>query len=103
MSDPATPPNRLIRRRVTRAGACWLGAIAGMWLISLAKGINLLSLLAYWMLILWFLNYLVAGRQLRHLRLRRRADDAAFAGTPFALQVEIENPDAKAHLGLRAD
>src|SRR5581483_7397206 len=91
------------RNRVTLAGWLWLSAAGVSWGVSSYKGINLLMLLAYWMLLLWGLNALVAGRQLRHLRLRRWIEDPLFAGARCEVKVEIENPETRTHAGLRLE
>src|SRR5207248_6404001 len=103
MPDPATPPTPRARSRVTLAGWLWLGSTLLIYGIGLYKGINLLALLAYGMSILGLLNFLIAGRQLRHLRLHRWVSDAVFAGEPFAFCVEVDNTDAKNRLGLRVE
>lgn len=101
-TTPAAAPMRA-RNRVTLAGAAWLAATGVMWAVGLYKGINLLTLLAYWMLLLWILNLAAAGRQLRQLRIRRWIDDAIFANSPFTVHIEVDNPDTRFHLGLRVE
>jgi uncharacterized protein (DUF58 family) len=103
MSEPASPPKLRVRSRPTWAGVAWCAATAALWGTGLYKGINLLTLLSYWLLLLGLLNLAVAGRQLRLLRVRRWTDDAVFAGAPFLIQVEVENGDRRAHLGLRVE
>lgn len=103
MPAPIEIARPVTRNSVTVAGWLWLVAAAVIWGASAYKGINVLMLLAYWMLLLWGLNALTAGRQLRHLRLRRWIEDPLFAGMPFELKVEIENPESKVHAGLRLE
>lgn len=103
MPAPVEPARPVTHNTVTTAGWLWLAAAAVIWGASVYKGINLLMLLSYWMLLLWGLNALVAGRQLRHLHLRRWIADPLFAGVPCELKVEIENPEAKVHTGLRLE
>lgn len=103
MPAPIKISRPVTRNRVTTAGWLWLLAAAIIWALSAYKGINLLTLLSYWMLLLWGLNALVAGRQLRHLHLRRWIEDPLFAGGACELKVEVENPHKGTHAGLRLE
>src|SRR6516162_4745315 len=86
---PEAPPQRSLR--VTRVGWWWLAVTVALWGIGLTKGINLLTLLACFLLASWVINGAVAGRRLRDLRLRRRLDAPLFAQTPARLEMEVEN------------
>src|SRR5690349_13622081 len=81
---PLTPPPSAARAsfRLTREGGYWLLAAAVLWLIGMYKGINLLSLVASFMLIFWAFNAFAARRAVRPLRLRRWLDGPLFARTP---------------------
>jgi uncharacterized protein (DUF58 family) len=86
---------------LTREGWLWLCLIVFLWLIGMFKGINLLSLLAALMLACLVVNWVSAKRRLRWLRLRRWVDEPLFAHTPAGVAIEIENPEAKAAVGIR--
>lgn len=76
---------------MTREGWLWLVLTLGLWAMGLYKGINLVTLLAYIMMLAWCLNAYLAKRQVRQLRLRRWIDTPAFAQTPLAVEVELCN------------
>jgi uncharacterized protein (DUF58 family) len=80
-----------VRQRTTlpREGRYWLLAFLGLWLTGWLKGINLILLLAYLLLGLWVLNWLVARRALRGVTARRNLRGPVFAGTPFIWEVEV--------------
>jgi uncharacterized protein (DUF58 family) len=86
--------------RLPRVGKIWLISAGLLLVIGLFKSINLLALLSCLMLALWGLNYLLAGRQLRHLRGRRWINGPVFAGTPFSVMVEVNSSRRAATLGL---
>lgn len=86
--------------RWTTEGRNWLLAAGMLFLTGWVKGINLILLLSYLMLVLWVLNFLLAGRRLSALRGRRRVDSPIFAQMPTTLRLELHNPAAQAHLGL---
>jgi uncharacterized protein (DUF58 family) len=95
-----TPGRPRIGLRLPREGWLWL-VIAGFMLITgLLKGINLLALFGCLMLALWGLNFFLAGRRLRHLRGQRWINGPVFAGTPFAVTVEVTNSGRTAFPGL---
>src|SRR5262249_58416139 len=48
------------------------------------------------------INLFLAGRRLRGLRARRRVPQPIFAGTPFAIEVEVTSPRGKV-LGVRIE
>jgi len=70
--------------------------------ISLFRSINLLLLLGCFLLALLPLNLMLAGRRLRHLRASRRLPRPVFAGTPFAVQIELVSRRGPV-LGLRVE
>jgi uncharacterized protein (DUF58 family) len=98
-----SPGRPRIGLRLPREGWIWL-VIAGFMLITgLLKGINLLALFGCLMLALWGLNFFLAGRRLRHLRGQRWINGPVFAGTPFAVTVEVTNAGRTAFPGLRVE
>jgi uncharacterized protein (DUF58 family) len=81
---------RQIHRRTTlpREGRYWLLAAFGLWLTGWLKGINLVLVLAYLLILLWVLNWLAARRALHGAVARRKARGPIFAGTPTSWEVE---------------
>jgi uncharacterized protein (DUF58 family) len=101
--DHPSPGRPRIGLRLPREGWTWL-VIAGFLLVTgLLKGINLLALFGCLMLVLWALNFFLAGRHLRRLRGRRWINGPVFAGTPFAVTVEVTNSGRTAFAGLRVE
>jgi uncharacterized protein (DUF58 family) len=90
-----------IRFRNTLAGFLWLIFAAFMLAIGWAKGINLLLLFAYPLLLIWILNFALAGRHLHQLQAKRTIDGPIFAQTPFAEDVDFANPDGTPQIGVR--
>jgi uncharacterized protein (DUF58 family) len=88
---------------VPREGWLCLLVAAAVALIGALKGITLLLLLGAVLGTACGLNAVAAGRRLRALRLRRWLPEAVFAGTPFAVEVEVANPTAAARYGLRLE
>src|SRR4051812_18584964 len=88
---------------VTREGVGWLLAAGALWGLGMYKGINLVTLLATFMLVACGLNAFLCGRGLRALRLRRSYESPVFAGSPFPLTVEVENAGPVPLLGVRAE
>src|SRR5581483_9487580 len=91
----AAPPGRVARALaavpLTREGMFW-GAIAtGMLVTGLAKGINLITLLACLLLVMVLWNYLLAKRQFAGMRARRLDADPPFAGAPWRWRVHLTN------------
>src|SRR6478752_4681123 len=82
---PGPPPAVELKRRTSlpREGRYWLLASAGLWVVGWLKGINLILLLAYLLLLLLGLNWLAARRALHGVRARRVVRGPVFAGTPF--------------------
>src|SRR5262249_22039524 len=101
--SPRHPVTSSLRRRITFAGKCWLTIALGLWGTGLYKGINLITLLASLMLAMWVVNFILAGRWLRRLRVKRGVEEPVFAHVPFRLEMEVENPLALARIGVRLE
>jgi uncharacterized protein (DUF58 family) len=97
MPDVARP----IRQRTTlpREGCLWLLATLVLWLTGWVKGINLILLLAYLLLLLWGLNCWAARRSLRGVSARRNLRGPVFAGTPVVWEVEAADEGKRALTG----
>jgi uncharacterized protein (DUF58 family) len=95
--------NQKSRIAVTREGRYFLGIAIGLIVLSLLKGMNLVLLLACLMLAGWFLNALLAGRRLRHLRAQRSIDRPVFAETPFNVHLMLTNMRPKPVPGVRIE
>jgi uncharacterized protein (DUF58 family) len=89
--------------RVPIAGWLWLLVVATLLGIGLLRRINLLTLLACPLLAVWCLNVVLAYRQPRKLRGRRRIDGPVFAQTPFQVYVEVTNPRRTARRSVRVE
>jgi uncharacterized protein (DUF58 family) len=78
------------RRRtyVPREGAYWLLVTAALWLTGWFKGINLILLLAYVLVVMWVLNWVVARRMLQRAMVRRKVRGPVFAEATFTWEVE---------------
>jgi uncharacterized protein (DUF58 family) len=61
----------------------------------LLKGINLINLIACWVITLLFWNWWLARRQLRRLQAQRSIPDFIFAQTPFSWRVQLANQGRK--------
>jgi uncharacterized protein (DUF58 family) len=91
MAHATLPPNGSRRRTtLTREGLYWLLASAAFWLTGWLKGYNLILLLGYLLVLIWFLNWWVARRALRGVRPRRSVRPPIFAGTSVNWGVEVE-------------
>jgi uncharacterized protein (DUF58 family) len=90
--SPPKPATSLgpMHRRMTLPleGRYWLLAAVGLWLTGWLKGINLVLVLAYLLLLLGVLNWLAARRALHGAVARRKARGPIFAGTPVSWEVE---------------
>src|SRR5689334_11418583 len=86
LGPPSAEPKR--HTSLSREGRYWLLASIGLWIVGWVKGINLILLLAYLLLLLWGLNWLAARRALQGVRARRAVRSPVFAGTPFPWEVE---------------
>jgi uncharacterized protein (DUF58 family) len=94
-------PNRTFR--LTAEGWGWFAIGSVLWGIGFYKGINLLLLVAYAMLLLLALNAWLAVRQVRQLRARRQLPGPIFAGEPAAIDVSVDGEPAAPRLGLRLE
>lgn len=91
----------LFRFRLPREGVYWLFAAGVLLLVSWLKAINLVLLLAYVMLLLWSVNFFLAGRGLSRLQARRRLDDTVFVGAACAGEIEVSNSGDAVQSGIR--
>jgi len=91
------------RLRIPLAGWLWLMIVAALLAIGLVRRINLLTLMACLLLVIWCLNVLLAHFHPRRLRGRRRIDGPVFAHTPFEMQVEVVNPRRTASRSVRVE
>jgi uncharacterized protein (DUF58 family) len=89
-------------RRVplTREGLLWFIVASGLLLMGLAKGINLVTLLASLLVVLVLWNWWEARRQLRPIRVARLEDEPAFAGIPFRWALRIHNAGSRTVAGI---
>src|SRR5438445_186493 len=80
------------RRRTTftREGICWLLASVGLWLTGWLKGINLILLLAYLLLLLLGLNWIAARRALRRWLMHSARPDERAGRSRRRLALEAE-------------
>ncbi len=85
---------------LSREGLLWFLLSFAMLVTGLLKGINLITLLACWMVTLVLLNYCWAYPQLRFLKAKRLFPDAAFAGSPFSLLIQVDNPASRIAYGI---
>jgi uncharacterized protein (DUF58 family) len=85
---------------LSREGILWFVASLAMLVTGLFKGINLITLLACWMVAVVFLNYWWARLQLRCLAARRLFPEAVFAGTPCSLLLQAQNTGSKSAFGI---
>src|SRR5437867_1668969 len=108
---PETPPPSvasLPRRQRYRlqapvGGRTWMMVAAVMVLIGLLKGINLLLLLGYALVLTLLLNLFLAVRQRRRLTGRRRISGPLFAGAECPVEVEVRNPGCRRRRGLELE
>lgn len=98
---PSAAKPRLLR--LTKEGWRWLLLALGLAAAGLYKGINLVTLLAYVMLTLTWLNWRLGQRQARRLRARRWVGALAFARSPLEVVVEVRNPDKSSCIGVRVE
>jgi uncharacterized protein (DUF58 family) len=89
------PSNWLHKLRLSREGLFWLLIAAAMLVTGLYKGINLITLLACWIIVLTALNGWLARRQLRALAGQRSVPELLFAQTPFRWTVKLTNNGGK--------
>jgi uncharacterized protein (DUF58 family) len=86
-----------------REGILWLLGASALLLVGLLKSINLITLLGCLMLALASLNFFLAGRGLRRLRVRRRIAGPVFAQTPAAVTLEVTGPARRGLPGVRLE
>lgn len=97
----AAPRASPLRTRIPREGVYWLFAAGILLLVSWLKAINLVLLLAYLLLLLWAVNFFLAGRGLSALRGRRRLDEPLFAGVASQGELTVSNTGEQVHYGVR--
>src|SRR2546426_8914985 len=94
--------SRLISRNpLTKEGTFALLLILGLLTIGLIKNINLLTLLACFLLAFLLFNVLWAKRQLRGLQGRRLIVGPVFARTPVTVVLELWNPRRRKRSGVK--
>jgi uncharacterized protein (DUF58 family) len=76
---------------LSREGLLWLLVAVAVMVTGLFKGINLITLLACWIIVLTGLNWWLARRQLRGLDAERHVPELIFAETPFRWSVTLRN------------
>jgi uncharacterized protein (DUF58 family) len=89
--------------RLTRQGFLWLLTVAVLLGLGVFKNINLLALLGYVLLAVLVLNALAAGRRLRRLEARRRADELVFAGSRCRVELRLQNLARRPCSGVRLE
>src|SRR4051794_13596122 len=104
VGDLVPSPERVaqpLRRRtaLSREGWYWLFAFLGLWVTGWFKGINLILLLAYLLLLLLALNWWAARRALQGVSARRNLRGPVFAGKPFVWESEAAGAGRKALTG----
>jgi uncharacterized protein (DUF58 family) len=92
------PP--ILRYPLSREGTLWFIMACAMLVTGLFKGINLITLLACWMVTVVFLNYWWARPQLRLIAARRLFLEPAFAGAPFCHLLHIQNTGGRTAFGI---
>jgi uncharacterized protein (DUF58 family) len=90
----------LERLPFTREGLFWLLIALAILITGLLKGINLIILLACWVVVLIPWNWWVARKQLRHLDAARDVPDFVFAQTPFRWTVQLVNSGRRPAQGV---
>ncbi len=84
-------------------GQAWLSLTVLFWGVGILKGVHLLTLLGWLLLSVWGVNFFIARRRLKAIRARRHPPDHPFAGDPFGLEIELENPTRSPTLGVRVE
>lgn len=92
---------RLRRLHFAREGIFWGLLALGLLATGLAKGINLITLLACMLLATIALNALLSARQLRRVRVRRLDTESPFARTPWSWTVQVMNTSNGSARGVR--
>jgi uncharacterized protein (DUF58 family) len=85
---------------LSREGLLWFVISLAMLVTGLYKGINLIVLLACWMVCLVGLNCWWARRQLRFVTAGRLIPDFVFGATPFALLIQVNNKGRGTSFGI---
>lgn len=88
---------------IPRWGWAYLLMVLGLLAIGLHRSINLLTLLAYALLMLFVLNLLAAKRSLRGVGVRRRLAEWLHARTPCSVEVQVSNTGRRPRWGLRLE
>jgi uncharacterized protein (DUF58 family) len=87
--------NWVKRVPLSREGLLWLLVAVAVMVTGLFKGINLITLLACWIIVLTALNWWLARRQLIGLDAERHVPELIFAETPFRWSVTVLNRGRK--------
>jgi uncharacterized protein (DUF58 family) len=88
------PGSRGITRDSHRETILWLFAAAILLFTGILKGINLVIVLAYLLVVLWVINLWLAARAVRGLSARRLPRPPIQAGVPTEWAVEVRVGDA---------
>ena len=88
------------RLPLTREGRLWLFFSAAMLGTGFFRGINLITLLACFLLSLLLWNCWLAWRQLRCLRARRIDGEIFFAQTAQPIALEVHNAHVRSSQGV---
>lgn len=97
---PGKPQRRL---RLTTEGWGWLFIAVVLWTIAFSKGINLLLLLSYLMMLTLGMNAVLANRQLRGVSVRRKPGVPLFVNEPADVELALECDRAGGALNLRVE
>ena len=89
------------RLPLSREGRFWSFIALAMLVTGLLKSINLMTLLACFLLTMVGLNFLLARRQLARLHVRRADPEPAFADTPWRFAVVVRNDGPRDAQGVR--
>lgn len=79
------------RLSLTPAGRYWLAAVVGLIATGLLKNINLIVLIAYFLLGMFLINWWIVRRSIRGAFARRHAPPSVFAGEAVAWRLSVEN------------
>jgi uncharacterized protein (DUF58 family) len=91
-----TPPHRSDRLldslKLSNAGLAWLGLTLSIGAIGWWRNVNVIFLLAYFMLCLFFLNVCMAIAQVRRVKVIHERTKTVFAGEETTLAIAVLNP-----------
>jgi uncharacterized protein (DUF58 family) len=89
--------------RPTREGFAWLALAAVLIIQGYLRGVNLVALIACLLFALFLVNlvWVLVVVRLRRQAVRRRIDGPVFAGEPFDVTFEVNNPLQRSQPGLR--